>query len=152
MSKKADLISRANTEMMNTIFSDVSNYRWLSSPLVYSAFERINSERKDAYLAYQKEVEQIRIQKEEARRKQEELLRKEQELRQKQLRDRQNAAEAEQEKRRLAEVQREEDDRKLVEAQIKIPGQIVVDSRKRRWIQCETCGKIATDGEFWTYQ
>lgn len=152
LSKKADLISRANTEMMNTIFSDVSNYRWLSSPLVYSAFERINSERKDAYLAYQKEVEQIRIQKEEARRKQEELLRQEQELRQKQLRDRQNAAEAEQEKRRLAEVQREEDDRKLVEAQIKIPGQIVVDSRKRRWIQCETCGKIATDGEFWTYQ
>lgn len=152
LSKKADLISRANTEMMNAIFSDVSNYRWLSSPLVISVFERINLERKEAYQAYQKEQEQIRIQQEEARRKQEELRQQEQELRRKQLEERQKAVEEEQEKRRQEEIQREANDQELVMAQIKIPGQLVIDSRKRRWILCESCGKIATEGEFWTYQ
>ncbi|MBQ8306658.1 MAG: topoisomerase DNA-binding C4 zinc finger domain-containing protein [Blautia sp.] len=153
LSKKTDLISRANTEMMNAIFSDVNNYRWLNSPLVFSAFERINSERKEAYQAYQKEQEQIRIRQEEVRRRQEELHRREQELRRRQLPERQKAAEEEQQdKRRLEKAQREADDRALVEAQIKIPGQRVIDSHKRRWIQCETCGKIATEGEFWTYQ
>ena len=152
LSKKADLISRANTEMMNAIFSDVSNYRWLSSPKVISAFERINLERKEAYQAYQKEQEQIRIQQEEARRKQEELRQQEQELRRKQLEERQKAVEEEQEKRRQEEIQREANDQELVMAQIKIPGQLVIDSRKRRWILCESCGKIATEGEFWTYQ
>ena len=152
LSKKADLISRANTEMMHAIFSDVSNYRWLNSPLVCAAFEKINSERKEVYLAYQKELEQIRIQQEEVHRKQEELRQQEQEVHRKQLEERQKAAEEEQEKRRLEESQREAKDRELVETLIKIPGQLVIDSRKRRWIQCESCGKIATDGEFWIYQ
>ena len=152
LSKKADLISRANTEMMNTIFSDVNNYRWLNSPLVFSALERINSERKEAYQAYQKELEQLRIQQEEARRKREELRKKEQELCRRQLEERQKVTEGEQKKHRLEEAQREAEDRKLIKARIKISGQSVIDSRGRRWIQCENCGKIATDGEFWTYQ
>ena len=159
LSKKADLISRANTEMMNAIFSDVSNYRWLSSPLVFSAFDCINSERKEAHRDYQEELERIRIQQEAVRRKQEEVRRKqaelrqqEQELRRLQLEEQRKAAEEEKEERRLEEAQREADDQALIETQIRIPGQLVIDSRKRRWIQCESCGKIATDGEFWTYQ
>ena len=152
LSKKSDLISRANTEMMNAIFSDVTNYRWLSSPLVFSAFERINLERIEAYLDYQKELEQIRIQKEEARQKQEEALRQEQERRRKQSEERRKAAEEELKKRRLEEAQKEAADRELVMSQIRIPNQIVIDSKNRTWIQCESCGKIATDDEFWTYQ
>lgn len=177
LSDKADLISRANTEQMNAVFSDVNNYRWLSSPLVFSAFAGINSEREEAYQAYQRELEQIRIQKEEARRKQEELRRQEQELRRQRLEarqkadeeemirywqeqelrrqrreERQKAAEEEKIRCRQEEAQREAKDRELVEAKMKIPGQLVIDSRKRRWIQCESCGKIATDSEFWTYQ
>ena len=49
-------------------------------------------------------------------------------------------------------LEREAADRKLVEEQIKIPNQVVIDSHNRKWIQCVTCGKIATEDEFWTYQ
>ena len=151
LSKKGDLISRANTEMMNAIFSDVNNYRWLSSPLVFSAFEQINLERKEACQAYQLELEQIRIRQEEQRKKQEKLRRQEEENHRKQIEAQQIAAEEQRKKRQQIEAQRDEDDRKMIEAQIKIPGREVIDSQKRRWIQCLTCGKIATEDEFWTY-
>ena len=152
LSDKADLISRANTEQMYAIFSDVNNYRWLSSPLVFSAFAKINSEREEAYQDYQKELKQIRIQQEEENKKQEELRQKEQELRRQRFEERQKEAKEEKLRRQQEETQREAKDRELVESQIKIHGQLVIDSRKRRWIQCESCGKIATDSEFWTYQ
>ena len=145
LSKKADLISRANTEMMKAIFSDVDNYRWLSSPLVVSAFERINNERKEKHNAYQKELEQLRIRQEEARQAK-------QMMRQKLLEEQQKATEEYKEKLLREKALREEDDRRMIEEQIKIPERTVVDSHNRRWIQCETCGKIATEIDFWTYQ
>ena len=60
LSKKSDLISRANSEMMNAVFSDIQNYQWLSSPMVFTAFSQINAERKIAYDSYKKELEQER--------------------------------------------------------------------------------------------
>ena len=55
-------------------------------------------------------------------------------------------------KRKLEEAQREEKDRQMIEEQIRIPGRQVIDSRGRKWIQCEICGKIAEEKEFWSYQ
>ena len=152
LSQKADLISRANTEMMNAIFSDPKNYEWLSSPLLNSVFAQVNEEREEAFRLHQVEIERIRLQHEEARKRQEELWKRQQE----QLRiesEKKRLEEEEKEKlRREREARQEETDRILVAEKIKIPGELVVDSHGRRWIQCEICGKIATEDEFWTYQ
>ena len=138
LSQKAELINRANTEKMNAMFSDVNNYRWLSSPLVQSAFEQINTERKEALEAYKKELEQIHIQQEELRRK---LVNDQREAEGKEI---ENSA--------LEEAEREAADRKYVEEQIKIPNQVVKDSHNRRWFLCVKCGKIATEKEFWKHR
>ena len=52
----------------------------------------------------------------------------------------------------IQEAKRQEDDRKWIAEQIKIPNQWAVDSKGRRWFQCNTCGKIGTAGEFGTYK
>ena len=62
LSQSADLISRANTEKMNAIFSDMQNYSWLSNPLALRSAEEVNEERRKSYEAYQ--AEQKRCQKE----------------------------------------------------------------------------------------
>ena len=152
LSKKADLISRANSEMMNAIFSDLGNYRWLSSPLVFSSFKKINEERREAYEAYQEEVKQQRIRQEEADRKRKELERQENERRKMRQEELRKAAAEKKERELQEQAQREENDRRMIQEQIKIPNQQVVDSEGRRWFQCEICGKIATEEEFWTYQ
>ena len=149
---KADIISRANTEKMNGIFSDSENFLWLSSPMVSSAFDRINKEREEAYRAYQIELEKIRVQQEEARKRQEEQKRKEQEKRQQELEQQQKELKKQEEERKIKEAKREEEDKRLVEEQIKVPNQLVVDSHGRRWIKCKICGKVATADNFWTYQ
>lgn len=152
LSKKADLIGKANTEVMNSIFSDKNNYRWLSSPLVYSAFDKINEERSEAFRAYQEQIRLLRSQEEEARKKREEELRLENERRRKREEGLLRAAAEQRERELKEEAWREENERKEIERMMETPKQTVIDSHNRRWIQCEICGKIDTAGEFWTYQ
>lgn len=76
LSKSAELISGANTEKMNAIFSDIQNYFWLSNPLVLRSAEEVNKERRKCNEAYQ--AEQKRLQ-EEALRKAEEAYKERQE-------------------------------------------------------------------------
>ena len=90
LSKSADIISRANTEKMNAIFSDIQNYSWLSNPLVLRSAEEVNKERRKRYDAYQAEFERRReeaekrpkeadkMRQEAERRRQEERIKKEQ--------------------------------------------------------------------------
>ncbi len=152
LSKKADLISRANTEMMNAIFSDPKNYEWISSPLLYSAANRVNEEREEAFRLHQVALEKIRIQREETRKKQEELLQRQREQLRKELEKKQREEEEREKLHREREDRQEEADRLLIAEKIKVPGELVVDSHGRRWIQCVLCGKIAIENEFWTYQ
>ena len=167
---KADQIGKADTEGMNGLLADPKIYRWLSSPVVTRAFDRINEERTEAYRQYQNELEKRRLllekfrrmeaeqrmQEEERRRQERERLHEEQERhrleRRQEAEKKKREQEEREEQRRREAAQREENERRMVAERMKTPGQLVVDTHGNRWIQCETCGKIAMDDAFWRFQ
>lgn len=55
LSQSAEIISRANTEKMNAIFSDMQSYSWLSNPLALRSAGEVNKERRKSHDAYQAE-------------------------------------------------------------------------------------------------
>ena len=163
----ADVIQTSNSKkFQDYLFSKKMDKRWISNPKVKKAYPEIFALSKKAYQEYverEKQLEELRIIT--ARQLEEKRIaaaRQLEEARQLQIQQQlairettQKALEKQAARTRVLESLSQHEILKIGYKQVKnkFTQQIepIRDSFQNRWIQCEECGKIKRDTDFWSY-
>jgi len=166
----ADIIQKSNSgDFRKHLFSEKLNKYWISNPLVRKVFPElleINKKLHEEYLEQQRKRELENKLERELKRKAalDYELKRKAALEQKKLIDEAKKASA------IEQRKRRDDERKIakqnhvsaenakgiaaydsVKDKFVQQDDIITDCYGNRWVQCEICGEIMKDSEFWTY-